>query len=221
MGEVSLGRFYQQPALMELYGTFPGAISNPNLKREKSTRFEASAQYTFPHKRTLLRGSYYESHIEDGICWVIVLEHLRADNIARSLVRGVELELNSSPAKFMDVVLRVTFQKTKDRSNGSYEGNMLPGEPEQSYYAETILHLPLHLDFSWTSQWRSVMYSDRANRMDQPAVATHRANLGYQPFDNTRLAFSVDNITDEKYRNFYTPFPMPGREYKFTIIQGF
>ena len=221
MGELSLGRFYQQPALMELYGTFPGAISNPNLKREKATRFEASAQYTFPHKRTLLRGSYYESHIEDGICWVIVLEHLRADNIARSLVRGVELELNSSPAKFMDVVLRATFQKTKDRSKGPYKGNLLPGEPEQSYYAETVLHLPLHLDFTWTSQWRSVMYSDRANRMDQPAVATHGANLGYQPFDKTRLAFSVDNITDEKYRNFYTPFPMPGREYKFTIIQGF
>jgi hypothetical protein len=33
--------------------------------------------------------------------------------------------------------------------------------------------------------------------------------------------FAVANITDEKYRNFYTPFPMPGREYKFTIIQGF
>lgn len=220
-GEISMGRFYQQPALMELYGTFPGAISNPNLKREKATRFEASAQYTFPHKRTLLRGSYYESHIEDGICWVIVLEHLRADNIARSLVRGVELELNSSPAKFMDVVLRATFQKTKDRSKGPYRDNLLPGEPEQSYYAEAVLHLPLQLDFTWTSQWRSVMYSDRANRMDQPAVATHRANLGYQPFVNTRLAFSVDNITDEKYRNFYTPFPMPGREYKFTIIQGF
>ena len=98
---------------------------------------------------------------------------------------------------------------------------MLPGEPARSYFAEATLHLPLRFDLSWASEWRSVIYSDRANRMDQPAVATHRANLAYNPFEKTRLTFSVDNITDEKYRNFYTPFPMPGREYKFTIIQGF
>ena len=220
-GEISIGRFYQQPALMELYGTFPGALSNPDLKREKATRFEASGLFKFPGNRTTLRAAYFESHIEDGICWVIMVELLRAENIARSLVRGAEFELNSSPTKFMDVVLRATFQKTKDRSNGSYEGNMLPGEPEQSYYAGATFHLPLHFDFSWVSEWRSVMYSDRANRMEQPAVATHRADLAYSPFEKTRLALSVANITDEKYRNFYTPFPMPGREYKFTIIQGF
>jgi outer membrane cobalamin receptor len=221
-GEISIGRFYQQPALMELYGTFPGALSNPNLKREKATRFEASGLYRFPGNRTSFRASYFESHIEDGICWVILVELLRAENIARALVRGAEFELTSSPAKFMDVVLRATFQKTEDRSNSNtYNGNMLPGEPERSYYAGATFHLPLHLDLEWVSQWRSVIYSDRANRMDQPAVATHRADLSYSPFEKTRLVFAVDNITDEKYRNFYTPFPMPGREYKFTIIQGF
>ena len=217
-----MGRFYQQPALMELYGTFPGAISNPNLKREKATKFEASGLFQVPGGHTSLRAAYFESHVEDGICWLIVVEHLHAENVARSLVRGAEFELNSTPAKFLDVVLRATFQKTEDRSNSAtYHGNVLPGEPARSYFAEAVLHLPLHLDFTWASEWRSVIYSDRANRMDQPAVANHRAILSYNPFEKTRLAFSVDNITDEKYRNFYTPFPMPGREYKFTIIQGF
>ena len=221
-GEVSIGRFYQQPALMELYGTFPGALSNPNLKREKATKFEAAGLYKFPGKHTTLRAAYFESHIHDGICWVISVELLRAENVARSLVRAAEFELNSRPSKFLDVLLRATFQKTEDRSNSNtYHGNMLPGEPARDYLAEATLHLPLHFDFTWTSQWRSVIYSDRANKMDQPAVATHRANLAYFPFDKTRLTFTVDNITDEKYRNFYTPFPMPGREYKFTIIQGF
>ncbi|SHK21409.1 Outer membrane cobalamin receptor protein [Fibrobacter sp. UWH4] len=221
-GEVSIGRFYQQPALMELYGTFPGALSNPDLKREKATKFEVAGLYKFPGKHTTLRAAYFESHIQDGICWVISVELLRAENVARSLVRGAEIELNSSPSKFLDVLLRATFQKTEDRSSSNtYHGNMLPGEPARDYFAEATIHLPLHFDFTWTSQWRSVIYSDRANKMDQPAVATHRANLAYSPFDKTRLTFTVDNITDEKYRNFYTPFPMPGREYKFTIIQGF
>jgi outer membrane receptor protein involved in Fe transport len=221
-GEVSLGRFYQQPALMELYGTFPGALSNPNLKREKATKFEASGLFQVPGRHTSLRAAYFESHIEDGICWLIVVEHLHTENVARSLVRGAEFELNSTPASFLDVVLRATFQKTEDRSKSpTYNGNVLPGEPDRSYFAEATLHLPLHLHLTWASEWRSVIYSDRANRMDQPAVANHRAMLSYTPFEKTRLAFSVDNITDEKYRNFYTPYPMPGREYKFTIIQGF
>ena len=221
-GEVSIGRFYQQPALMELYGTYPGVLSNPNLKREKATRFEASGMYKFPGNHTFLQTTYYESHVEDGICWVLSAEHFHADNIARSLIRGAEVELNSSPARFLDIVLRATFQKTEDRSKSdTYKGNLLPNEPARSYFAEATLHLPFHFDFSWTSDWRSVMYSDRANKMEQPAVATHRASLAYNPFEKTRLTFAVDNITDQKYRNFYTPFPMPGREYKFTIIQGF
>jgi outer membrane receptor protein involved in Fe transport len=207
---------------MELYGTFPGAVSNPNLKREKATKFEATGTYRFPGNRTAFQATYFESHVEDGIYWLMSVELLRPENVARSLVRGVEMELNSSPTKFLDVVLRATIQKTRDRSHSNtYNGNKLPGEPDRSYYAEATLHLPFRFDFIWASDWRSVMYSDRANRTEQPAVATHRASLSYNPFDNTRLTFSVNNITDEKYRNFYTPFPMPGREYKFTIIQGF
>ena len=221
-GEVSIGRFYRQPALMELYGTFPGAISNPDLKREKVTRFEASGIYKFPGYRTSFQTTYFESHIEDGIYWLMSMEFLRPDNVGRALIRGVEMELNSSPAKLLDVVLRATIQKTEDRSNfNAFDGKKLPGEPDRSYFAQATLHLPLHFDFSWASDWRSAMYSDRANRTEQPAVATHRASLSYNPLDKTRLTFSVNNITDEKYRNFYTPFPMPGREYKFTIIQGF
>ena len=221
-GEISLGRFYQQPALMELYGTFPGAISNPDLERERATRFEVSANYMFPGKLTSFQATYYESHIENGICWVLSVELLRPINVARALIRGVEMELNSSPSKLLDVVLRATFQKTEDRSKANaFKGKKLPGEPAQSYFAEATLHLPFHFDLGWASDWRSVIYSDRANRTEQPAVATHRASLSYNPFEKTRLTFAVNNITDEKYRNFYTPFPMPGREYKFTIIQGF
>ena len=99
-GGVSIGRFYQQPALMELYGTFPGAISNPDLEREKATRFEASANYKFPGNHTSFQTTYFESHIENGICWVLSVELLRPINVARALIRGVEMELNSRPSRF-------------------------------------------------------------------------------------------------------------------------
>lgn len=218
----SIGKFYQEPALMELYGTFPGAISNPELKRESATKIEVSVSYKFPSKKTILNATYFESHLEDGISWVSSAGFMRAENIAKALVRGSEFELISSPVKFADIILRATFQKAIDKSSlNAYNNNKLSLEPAQSYFAEATLHFPLRIDFSWSSKYRSAIFSDRANKIRQPPVATHMASLAYSPFENTHLIFAINNITDEKYRNFYTPYPMPGREYKFTLIQGF
>jgi len=68
---------------------------------------------------------------------------------------------------------------------------------------------------------RSRIYSDRLNFTRQPPVTHYNASLAWQPWEKTRLVFAVNNISDETYRNIYTPYPTPGREYKFTIIQGF
>ena len=94
----------------------------------------------------------------------------------------------------------------------NYDGNV-------QYCLE--IDFPYHFDFTWTSEYRTKIYGDRANRVEQPAVDLHHLSLGYNPFDKTRLVFSLRNITDETYRSAYTPFPTPGREYKLTLTQGF
>ena len=143
-------------------------------------------------------------------------------NIGKSHVRGIEAEMESKPQKWLSVILRATFQDAEDRSaENHYNGNKLPYEPARSYYAEAKIDFPYHFDFTWTSEYRTKIYGDRANRVEQPAVDLHHLSLGYNPFDKTRLVFSLRNITDETYRSAYTPFPTPGREYKLTLTQGF
>lgn len=221
-GGASFGRFYRKPDIMELYGVYPGVVSNPELKDETALRFEANAFVTTSKRKTVLRATYFETHSENGIFWMNTATFVKPFNLNESLIRGLEMDLESNPVWFLRTVLRATFQNTRDESDTEkYKGNKLVGEPAQSYYAEGQFLLPLNFDFTWSSNYRTKIFSDRANRIEQPAVAIHKATLGFSPFEKTRLSASVDNITDETYRNLYTPFPTPGREYKFTLTQGF
>ena len=147
---------------------------------------------------------------------------MKAFNIDKSVIRGVELELDSRPTTFFQTVMRATIQDPRDDGiNKAYNGNLLPGEPVHSYYLEGALFLPFHLSPSFSMDYRSRMFSDRMNFTKQPPVTRYNAALSWRPWDKTRLTFAVNNITDETYRNIFTPFPIPGREYRFTIIQGF
>lgn len=220
-GNVSVGRFYRQPQLMELYGVYQGVLSNPTLKEETALRFEAGAFVATPKNTSVLRATYFESHIENGIFWVVSGNLMKAFNASEALVRGVELELSSHPAKWFETVLRATIQDPRDTGkNKMYKDKLLPGEPVQSYYAEGKFYLPFHLDFTFSTDYRTRIYSDRANNTRQPPVARYNAALGYNPWQHTRLAFAVLNISDETYTNIYSPYPAPGREWRVTLTQG-
>ena len=222
LGNVSFGRFYRQPQLMELYGVFPGVLSSPTLKDETAHRFSAGASISTPRKRTVFSATYFETHVENGIYWILSTNLMKAFNVDKAKIRGVELEMESRPVSFFQAVLRGTIQNPRDEGlNKAYNGKLLPGEPVQSYFAEGTFYLPLHLSATLQADYRTRIYSDRTNSTRQPPVARYNASIGWQPWEKTRLLFAVNNISDETYRNIYTPYPAPGREYRFTIIQGF
>ena len=221
-GSLSFGRFVRTPQLMELYGVYPGMLSNPDLKDETALRFEVGGYYMIPKSSTAIRATYFESFLDNGIFWMISGGFVKPMNVGESHVRGLEAELESKPKKWLSVILRATFQDAEDRSKEKfYNGKKLPNEPARSYYAEARFDLPYHFDFTWTSEYRTDIFDDRANRIRQPAVDLHHFALGYTPFTKTRLVFALRNLTDETYRNPYIPFPTPGREYKLTLTQGF
>ena len=221
-GSLSIGRLFRAPQLMEIYGVYPGMVSNPDLLDESALRFEVGAYYMIPKSQTVIRATYFQTSVKNAICWINSGNFLKPLNVGKSHIRGLEAELESKPKKWFTAILRATFQKTEDKSEEHYyNGKMLPYEPARSYYAEAKFDLPYHFDFIWTSEYRTKIFEDRTNRIKQPAVDLHHLSLGYNPFNKTRLVFALRNITDEKYRNVYTPFPTPGREYKLTLTQGF
>ncbi len=221
-GNVSFGRFVRTPQLMELYGVHPGMLSNPDLKDESALRFEVGGYYMIPKSNTAIRATYFETHVDNGIYWLVSGGFSKPVNIGESHVRGLEAEMESKPKKWLSVILRATFQNAEDQSDEPYyNGKKLPNEPSRSYYAEARFDLPYHFDLTWTSEYRTEIFDDRANRIKQPAVDLHHFSLGYAPFEKTRLIFALRNLTDETYRNPYVSYPTPGREYKLTLTQGF
>ena len=221
-GNVSFGRFYRQPQLMELYGVYPGSLSSPTLKDESALRFAAGLALATPKNRSVLRATYFENHVENGIYWIMSTNLMKAFNIDKSVIRGVELELESRPVKFFQAVLRGTIQDPRDDgASKACNGKLLPGEPVHSYFAEGTFFLPFDLRAIFQTTYRTRIFSDRMNFTRQPPVARYNASLAWQPWEKTQIMFAVDNISDETYRNIYTPYPAPGREYRFTLIQGF
>lgn len=221
-GNASIGRYYRQPQLMELYGVYQGVLSNPKLKDETAIRFEAGGFVQSPSRKSTLRLTYFDTHLENGIFWVVSTNAMKAFNADDSRIQGIELELNSRPISFFESTLRGTIQDPRDESKIKiYKGKLLPGEPVHSYFVEGKFYLPLHLDLSLDINYRTRIYTDRGNNIRQPSVTRYNSALGYNPWKSTRIVFSVTNITDETYTNIYSPNPTPGREYHFTVLQKF
>ena len=221
-GNISIGRFYRQPQLMELYGVYQGVLSNPKLKDETAVRFEVGGFAQSPSKKSTLRATYFDTRLENGIFWTASTNAMKAFNVDAANIQGVELELNSKPVNFFETTIRGTIQDPRDDSKlKMYKGKLLPGEPVHSYYVEGKLYLPLHFDLTFDVNYRTRIYTDRLNRTRQPPVARYNAALGYAPWESTRLIFSLTNISNETYTNIFAPNPAPGREYHLTLIQNF
>ena len=221
-GNISVGRFYRQPQLMELYGVYQGVLSNPKLKDETAVRFEVGGFVQSPSKKSPLRATYFDTRLENGIFWTVSTNAMKAFNVDAANIQGVELELNSKPVNFFETTIRGTIQDPRDDSKlKMYKGKLLPGEPVHSYYVEGKFYLPLHFDLTFDVNYRTRIYTDRLNRTRQPPVARYNAALGYAPWESTRLIFSLTNISNETYTNIFAPNPAPGREYHLTLIQNF
>lgn len=221
-GNISIGRYYRQPQLMELYGVYQGVLSNPKLKDETAVRFEVGGFVQSPSKKSTLRATYFDTQLENGIFWTVSTNTMKAFNVDDASIQGIELELNSRPANFFETTIRGTIQDPRDESKvRMYNSKILPSEPVHSYYVEGKFYLPLHFDLAFDVNYRTRIYTDRLNKIRQPPVARYNAALGFAPWETTRLILGITNISDETYTNIFAPNPTPGREWHFTLLQKF
>lgn len=221
-GNISIGHYYRQPQLMELYGVYQGVLSNPKLKDETAVRFEVGGFVQSPSKKSTLRATYFDTQLENGIFWTVSTNTMKAFNVDDASIQGIELELNSRPANFFETTIRGTIQDPRDESKvRMYNSKILPGEPVHSYYVEGKFYLPLHFDLALDVNYRTRIYTDRLNKTRQPPVTRYNAALGYAPWETTRLILGITNISDETYTNIFAPNPTPGREWHFTLLQKF
>lgn len=218
----SVARYYRAPQPMELYGVREGVLSNPDLKAEEGINWDAGLRFKNDLRKISVQILYFETHAKNGILWVTSASFTKPQNIAKTRTRGVEMDFSARPVQLLGLTLRGTVQDPREISGSrTYNQKQLPEEPVKSVLAEGTLYLPLHFELSLKAEWRSRIFSDRANRERLPAQALFSASLGWHASAKTKLVFAADNLTGEEYQDIYAAYPKPGREFRGTIVQDF
>ncbi len=189
------GQGFRAPSLNELF--FPN-FGNPNLAAEKSETFEIGADQVLFDDKINWSGTLFRTNYDDLIQIVRISPTAsEPQNVGRSRVDGIEMELELKPMKPWTLTGSYTHLEAKERPSG-----------------EELLRLPKNtIGFSvgfdpktkWDLRLEGLLVSSR-----EESVATNRRmkTKGYLKFDlqgQYRFAswiksyFRIENLTDRRY----------------------
>lgn len=216
----SFGENYRTPSFNDLY--YRG-FSNPALKAEHSTSFDAGASAEIPdgpHNHGL-EVTYFRIETTDRILFDPTL--FIPVNIGRASSAGLELSYRGS---FFSDALRFSANYTMDdtrKKNSDY-----PGDPT---YDRELRYIPRELfNFTLSFDYRSATVSlihtfvgerfvDDRNSSSLPAYNVTGLSLSLKvPFPGwtARLRADINNLNGNPYEVFLH-YPMPGRTFRFTL----
>jgi iron complex outermembrane receptor protein len=211
----SVGRFYRNPSLLELFGDRGSLVGNPALLPERGEALELGAAYRAGPSRVLeLVG--FARRTDDLIRFVEVSQGIaRPENIAESEVHGVELllalALDRGLWRGLGLDLGATLQRTEDRTPGPSQGKRLPYQPETLGY--------LGIDWQrggFTARWDITYTGENSiDRLDTPVFRIperwiHDLLVSYRWRRGPTVGLDVRNVFDRQTRDLGR-FPLPDR----------
>ncbi|WP_131537951.1 TonB-dependent receptor plug domain-containing protein [Pedobacter nototheniae] len=221
---------FRMPTFNDLYYTF---IGNTLLKPEYTKQYDLGLTYfkSFKNTRTLfvdIQADAYYNNVRDKIIaqpganlirWIMY-------NIGKVDIRGIELNAKAAflitPDLILNTGINYTFQKAidvTDANDDSYR-NQIPYIPKNSGSFLTKLdYKDWHLNYSFI--YTGFRYNQKANiiyNYMQPWY-THDVAFGYS-FKMKKGILNanaeVNNLLNQYY-DLIPNFPLPGRNYRFTL----
>ena len=210
----------QQPALYQLFGDKGAYVSNHALKPEKALNCELGLRYNCIFNELSWSGNLalFGNRLRDAIIMYRSFAQAGWVNADDALVYGAESDARLQ-WRSMHVNLSWTVQnpmnKTKSRSNGMYEGKMLPGQSRVNLANELNWSPSRFMDALYRLKFESLYYTDLSNSAPVyviPSQTTHDVGLSFYPFRGWGIDLTVENITDANKFDVFG-FPAPGRTY--------
>jgi outer membrane receptor protein involved in Fe transport len=218
---------FRMPTFNELYYTF---IGNSSLRPEYATQYDLGATWVhnlhegFLRSASIQADAYYNC-VKDKIISMPSSNLFRWTmmNLGEVEIKGLDASTNFGfrlPAKvLMDLGLSYTFQKAIDISSedGTYH-HQIPYTPLHSGALTASARwqgLQLNYSFIYTGE----RYSQSANKPDVQPWYTHDIALVWEhkimkaPM---RMAAEINNLFNQYY-DVVLWFPMPGRNYRFSL----
>lgn len=214
------GRFFRAPEAMEMYGTGPGLLPNPDLEVETGVQGELGAEWQ--RGKLQWSGSTFINRSQGRIQWVTSGSLSKPFNLGRTGNQGIETALVYKPFRFADLEASATWQDPRDRSSdATYRNNHIPDEPTQAYGAALVLRMPWTLAVRFSGEARSEVFRDRANRERIPAQKFGHVEISASPLPRGRVRLAARNLGDAEYQDIYAATPTPGRQYFASYTQDF
>lgn len=223
---------FRMPTFNDLYYTF---IGNSSLKPEFTTQYNFGTTYIFEPKKFLQSASFqadvYYNRVKDKIIAMPSANLFRWTmmNLGEVDIRGLEVNTNfvfRLPEQiFLDLGLSYTFQKAVDITpKGTTYGDQIPYIPENSGTLTSAVNWKnwqINYSFIYTGE----RYSQKANipvNYVKPWYTSDAALIWDGKFIKipVKINFEVNNIFNQYY-DVVLNFPMPGRNYRFTIAFTF
>ncbi len=225
---------FRLPTFNDLYYTF---IGNAFLKPEFTKQYDAGFTYTKTLKQGALvyffvQGDAYYNTVKDKIVAIPGqnLARWTMYNLGKVHIKGLDLNVQATWQLPADILLNTsicyTYQKAIDVTNitDSNYDQQIPYTPVNSgsLLVSAQLHrFALNYSFIYTGERYDEKENIAVNYL-QPWY-THDAGLSYTTnYNKHKLKFTgeVNNLLNQNY-DVILNFPMPGRNYRFTISTTF
>ncbi|BCJ92265.1 TonB-dependent receptor [Terrihabitans soli] len=195
----SYGTGVKNPTLIELFGTFPGFVPNPNLEPESAEGWDVGLDQTLFDGRMSFDLTYFDQTISD----LIQSQGNTVVNLpGESEIHGVELGVSVRPVD--DLTMRASF--TWQDAQGP-EGEELIRRPEflGSFDLDYVFYDGrANAGFSviYNGAQYDLPYWNPLVELEDFVLVNIRA--GYKITENAELYGRVENLLDEEYEEIYT-----------------
>ncbi len=224
---LSGGKAFRPPNIYELYKTWTTSWgtkyqSNPDLKPEETTSWEAGIEQGLLGERLKLKATYFENHITDLIYTITDLTDPKLKkkmNAAKGKTKGVELEIDHSFNQYLSCFANLSFVDPRIVEN--------PGMPETEGRQVTYVPAEVHslgmriqagrIKGGISGRYTGKMYAQDDNSdLEEGVYGSYDSYLvmdtqwSYEIVPEFKLSVCIDNIFDRQYYQYYKA---PGRTY--------
>lgn len=229
----SIGKGFNAPDIGALVNTWAYGsklyIANPNLEPERNTYYEVGADFKL-FDRIQIKGTYFNNQLEDMIYYndytddeITAYNTLHGtsyrainikDNLGEGELAGYEAEVRVDIIEGLSTFANYTYTKSEvkeHKTNLEIVGNKIPNVPEDkaSFGIDYVLE---NLTATVRGNYTGDCFTTDSNTDKKDDVyggydsyTTWDAKISYKfpEFNNLLVSFTVDNILDEEYYEYY------------------
>lgn len=195
----SYGTGVKNPNLVELFGTFPGFIPNPDLTPESSEGWDVGIDQTLLDGRLSFDLTYFDQTISD----LIQAQGLTVVNLpGETQIHGIELGISARPTDGLTMRASFTWQDAEDAA-----GEELIRRPEflGSFDLDYVFYdgrAKAGLSVIYNGAQNDLPYWRPVVELEEFILVNIRA--GYRVTETAELYGRVDNLFDEEYEELFT-----------------